>query len=76
MDLKRKQGFSLPINAWLKGEWGNFIYNILSEVDTNIFSQQAVQSLVDDQKNGLSNHHRIFNLTMFELWRRHYAVTI
>jgi asparagine synthase (glutamine-hydrolysing) len=76
MDLKRKQGFSLPINAWLKGEWGNFIYNILSEVDTNIFSQQAVQSLIDDQKNGLSNHHRIFNLTMFELWRRHYAVTI
>ncbi len=74
LDLERKQGFSLPLTSWFKGEWGNFVEDILSQADTNLFSQKTIQNLIQGQKRGLSNTSRLFALTMFELWRREYKI--
>jgi len=76
LDLRRKQGFSLPLASWFKGDWGRFMSEVLHEADPNIFSRSAIQSLLDGQRRGLNNTQRIFSLTMFELWRRHYGVTL
>ena len=76
LDLRRKQGFSLPLTEWFKGDWGRFVSEVLHEADSALFSQRAIQSLLDGQRRGLNNTHRLFSLTMFELWRRRYGVTL
>ena len=75
LNLTRKQGFSLPLKSWFNGEWGDYIKSILREADPQLFDQQMIQNLIADQYRGFSHTHRLFALTMFELWRRDYRVS-
>lgn len=76
LDLKRKQGFTMPMATWFKGEWGHFIEGVLSDIDPTLFDRSAVRSLIEGQRKGLANADRLFALTIFELWRREYGVTL
>lgn len=76
LDLDRKQGFSLPLASWMKGEWGNFMREVLAEADRELFDLRVIRSLLDGQERGFSNTARLFALTMFELWRREYRVEV
>jgi asparagine synthase (glutamine-hydrolysing) len=76
LDLNRKQGFSLPLENWFKDAWGDFVRDILAGADATIFSRKAIQSLLDGQQRGYSNTSRLFALTMFELWRREYHISV
>jgi asparagine synthase (glutamine-hydrolysing) len=73
-DTARKQGFSLPLGAWFKGEWGRFISDVLTDPGQTVFARDAIASLQAGQRRGLTNTHRLFALTMFELWRREYRI--
>jgi asparagine synthase (glutamine-hydrolysing) len=74
-DLYRpKRGFSLPLRAWFKGNWGDYIENILAEADRELFEQKTIQKLLTGQRLGYNNGERLFALAMFELWRREYGV--
>ena len=75
LDLTRKQGFSLPLHDWFKGDWGRFMQDVLSSPDC-IFDQRVVQQLFRGQRAGFANMHRLFALTSLELWRRHYGVGV
>jgi asparagine synthase (glutamine-hydrolysing) len=74
LDLKRKQGFSIPLDAWLRGGWGDYVRSVLFEADPSLFNQDEIRRLWDAQQRGNSNAHRLFALVMFELWRREYKV--
>lgn len=76
MDLRRKQGFSLPLDSWFKDGWGEFVGDVLRDADTRLFSRKGIQTLIDGQRKGRNNTRRLFSLTMFELWRRHYRIEI
>lgn len=76
LDLRRKQGFSVPLDSWFKRGWGDFVQDILRSADSRLFSKQAIQELLDGQQKGRNNTRRLFSLTIFELWRRHYNVGI
>ncbi len=76
LDLERKQGFSLPLQAWFKGEWGRYMGNVLAESDPNLFDPLVIKNLLDGQRHGRTNTSRLFALTIFELWRREYKVNI
>jgi asparagine synthase (glutamine-hydrolysing) len=77
LDLKRKQGFIIPFANWFKdGEWGNYIETVLNESDPDLFDHKIIQKLLKGQRYGLDNTRRLFALTMFELWRKEYNVTI
>jgi len=76
LDLNRKQGFSLPLAAWFKGEWGDFMESVLCEAEPTLFNQAEIQRLLAGQRQGYSNTQRLFALTMFELWRREYKVSL
>jgi asparagine synthase (glutamine-hydrolysing) len=76
LDLTRKQGFSLPLARWFKGSWGAFLETVLNEADPAIFNRNVIQDLLRAQRRGYTNMHRLFALTMFELWRREYSITI
>jgi asparagine synthase (glutamine-hydrolysing) len=71
LDLKRKQGFFLPLSAWFKGDWGTFVRDVLLDRKQDLFNRKLVGRLIDGQSRGLSNGPRLYALTMFELWRRH-----
>lgn len=76
LDLKRKQGFSLPLKDWFKGDWGRFIVDTLTGSDASIFDKTAVGKLIANQQRGCSNTERLFALTLFELWRREYRIQL
>jgi asparagine synthase (glutamine-hydrolysing) len=76
LDLKRKQGFSLPLNKWLRsGPWRDFFQSVLSDKNC-IFDQAITNKLFAGQNKGYNNSERLFNLVLFELWRREYSMNL
>jgi asparagine synthase (glutamine-hydrolysing) len=74
LDLRRKQGFALPLQSWFKGDWGRCMQDVLTNGDT-IFDRRSVMQLFAGQRAGFTNMHRLFALAVLELWRREYRVT-
>ncbi len=75
LDLRRKQGFALPMRKWLKGDWGRYIEDVLTGGEADLFDRRIVRQLLAGQRGGFSNMQRLFALTMIELWRREYRIT-
>ncbi len=76
LDLERKQGFELPLASWFRGEWGRYIESVLCREDDRIFDRKVVRELLEHQRMGFVNAKRLFLLSMFELWRREYRMTL
>ena len=74
-DLTRKQGFVPPLASWFRSDWGPFIEDVLTSADADLFDRRTVSQLLATERAGFSNSHRLFALTMIELWRREYRVT-
>ena len=75
LDLSRKQGFSIPLSHWFKGDWGGLIIEALNQPDSP-FDRRMVARLIAGERRGLRNAHRLFALAIFELWRRHYGISV
>lgn len=75
-DRHRKQGFSIPLAAWLKqGQFRELFHSVL--LDQNcIFDRKIVMQLLNGQDRGLSNSERLFTLVLFELWRKEYKISL
>ena len=73
LNLNRKQGFSIPLNDWLRkdGRWRNIFEEVLLD-DSSIFNKKEVISLFDGQDKGHNNKDRIFNLFAFEKWKKEF----
>jgi len=76
LDITRKQGFSIPLHKWFAGDWGRYMRDVLTQADASLFDPNAIRSLISGQERGLGNTHRIFALTLFELWRREYRPSL
>jgi asparagine synthase (glutamine-hydrolysing) len=76
LDLKRKQGFAIPLSAWLTGEWGTFLRDVLQSADPAIFRREAIDDLFAGHAKWGNQAHRLFALAIFELWRREYGITL
>lgn len=74
LDTTRKQGFTIPLAQWLKGEWGVYMKSVLLS-PSSCFNTKIVAELFNSQERGFSNSHRLFALTMFELWRKSYKIS-
>ena len=75
-DRTRKQGFSIPLAAWLRaGPFRSLFHQVLSDPGC-IFDRNLVVSVLRGQDRGRSNSERLFALVLFELWRREYRVTL
>jgi asparagine synthase (glutamine-hydrolysing) len=76
LELNRKQGFSIPLSNWLKGVWGIYFKEILEGLPSELFNKHFVSNLIERQQHGYENSQRLFSLVMFELWRRHYNISL
>lgn len=75
-DRQRKQGFSVPLNEWLKkGPWRELFHDVLLD-NQSIFDKKTVKKLLHGQDRGLRNSERLLCLVLFELWRREYKMTL
>lgn len=75
-DKQRKQGFGIPMNAWLReGPFRELFWAVLLDPQV-VFNRRAVKSLLDGQDRGRGNGERLFALLQFELWRRTYDVAL
>jgi asparagine synthase (glutamine-hydrolysing) len=74
-DKNRKQGFSIPLDNWLKsGPYRELFWETLTSKDC-IFDLKTVKKLFKNQDKGYKNGERIFGLVQFELWRKTYSVS-
>ena len=74
-DRQRKQGFSIPLAAWLKGGAFRDLFNQVLRDPACSFDASAVDGLLRGQDKGRNNSERLFALVLFELWRQEYRVT-
>jgi len=76
-DRQRKQGFSIPLAAWLQsGPWKTFFRETLLGSDNTVFDHNVVSKLLAGQAKGRVNSERLFALVLFELWRREYRISM
>jgi asparagine synthase (glutamine-hydrolysing) len=74
-DQHRKQGFSIPLASWLRTDaWETFFKDVL--LASNLFDRRAIRNVLEGQKRGLRNSERLFALTLLELWRGEYGVSL
>ncbi|MER5326610.1 asparagine synthase (glutamine-hydrolyzing) [Streptosporangium roseum] len=72
-----KQGFGVPLAAWLRGELRELAYDLLTDDtarDRGLFRPAAVQELLQRHNDGIDNSVRLWALLQFELWHRTHAV--
>jgi asparagine synthase (glutamine-hydrolysing) len=76
LDINRKQGFSIPMKQWLNGKFGDSIREVLINADSNIYNKSEIKKIINNQNRGFVNTDRIFALTVFEMWRKEYKVSL
>jgi asparagine synthase (glutamine-hydrolysing) len=76
LDTSRKRGFSVPLGAWFRSGWGDYMADVLGGAPQELFDRKTIAALLAGQRRGYSNTERLFSLTMFELWRRAYDVAL
>lgn len=75
-DRLRKQGFSIPLNSWLKsGPFRELFNDVLLDTKSS-FDCRVAANLLKGLDKGRKNGERLFALVMFELWRREYNLSI
>jgi len=74
-----KSGFGVPLAAWFRGELRELARDLLLDGRTRArgwFRPQAVERLLDEHELGRADHgHRLWTLTMLELWLRSHVET-
>src|SRR4029077_17574204 len=74
----RKQGFSIPAAAWLRGDLQGFARDVLSPdavAHQGFFRPQAVTALIDAHAAGREDLSRqLWGLLAFTLWHERYGV--
>jgi asparagine synthase (glutamine-hydrolysing) len=73
---RRKQGFSIPLNSWLRGPLRDLVHTYLAEPalrEVGLFNSQAVARILNEHNRGLRNHEtKIWVLLIFMLWHNLY----
>ena len=71
---RKKMGFGVPIDHWLRGELREMAYDVLLDrraLARGYFRPEALRRLLDEHASGQAfHHHRLWSLLMLELWHR------
>lgn len=74
LDLTRKQGFSIPIDAWMKHEWRDQLDGAQALVH-GLISPEAFKTYRGRLAAGLPIGERLYSLLFIQLWSERFAVT-
>jgi asparagine synthase (glutamine-hydrolysing) len=74
-DFDRKQGFSIPLESWMRnGPWRDVVHDTLLSQHC-FFDKEIIKNMLSGLDSGRGNSERLFCLVLFELWRSEYNVT-
>ncbi len=76
LPLERKQGFSIPIDSWMRGPWRGTVESVLLDPSNTAFNRSYLERLLKLQKDGLGLGNHLFMLFMFEQWRQSYKIEV
>lgn len=74
-DSSRKQGFSIPLGAWLQGPWRPLVDDLLRG-GSPLFEPKEMQRALSVYRANDRDANRIFSLAILEAWRRHYRIEL
>jgi asparagine synthase (glutamine-hydrolysing) len=74
LDLKRKQGFSIPVDDWFRGTW-NELLQAEEEHESILVDREAIRSYGRQLTDGRSVGDRLFSLIILRLWERAYSIS-
>jgi len=72
---RKKTGFPIPYQAWLKSELKDFVWSILGDQRTmqrGYFQRNAIEGLLIQNMNQQDRSKEIFSLAILELWHREF----
>lgn len=75
-DSARKQGFSIPLAAWLKGPWKPLLEDLAENAGDGLLEPAAVRRFVKQGATADRLAHQMFQFAMLEMWRREYGITL
>jgi len=71
---KRKQGFTMPLEGWLRSGSTDFLRDVLLDSSQTLFDHGSVGRLLALQDRGYNNAGRLFSLAMAVLWKAEYGM--
>lgn len=75
---RKKQGFSIPLAAWLKNELKDFCNEVLNERAINeggLFEYEYVKTLKEEHFQGKEDHRKLlWTLLIFQLWYKRWML--
>jgi len=73
---REKQGFSIPLKAWLNAEWNGLMHEVLDESELKsdgLFNSETVSRWIKEHETNRANHsHILWGLMVFHLWKRRF----
>jgi asparagine synthase (glutamine-hydrolysing) len=73
---RRKQGFSIPLGAWLRGPLRELLRTNLSSSalrDIGLFNVQTIERMLNEHDRGIKNYEtQLWALLIFVMWHRTY----
>ena len=74
---RKKMGFGVPIDRWLRGELREMTHDLLLDpraLARGWFDAAALRRLLDEHERQTAfHHHRLWSLLVLELWHRTYV---
>jgi asparagine synthase (glutamine-hydrolysing) len=70
---RKKTGFPVPYESWLRSELKDVVWNVLTDsktVSRGYFRREAIEGLLQANANGVDFSKEIFSLLSLELWQR------
>ena len=70
---RKKTGFPVPYESWLRKDLKDFIWGVLTDrrtTDRGYFSKDAIEGLLRANTNGSNYSKEVFSLLTLELWHR------
>lgn len=67
---REKQGFSIPVKNWIRGDLKDMVWSALTGAGLNpVFDPGAVRIMLQEHMNGSHNHsHNIWSAFIFQKW--------
>jgi len=72
---RKKTGFPVPVETWLKQDLKGYVQDILMDrrtIERGYFERGAIEGLLKDSAASGSNTHELFSLVTLELWHRQF----
>jgi asparagine synthase (glutamine-hydrolysing) len=75
LDLRRKQGFDIPADSWMRGAWRGLLDDVQS-ITTSAISSETFASYRKRLDLRQPTGERLFALLMFRMWEQRYGATL